>query len=139
MGNLKILIAEDNRFNRRFYDATISSNVFDKQFAENGLEAIRIYKDWKPEIILLDLMMPVMSGQAVLNEIRQNKQDTATTIIISSSSSSRDDVVICAKFGVQGYLVKPINPKEVNKTILRMHKEAHPDRAAEIVSLMQYV
>jgi len=139
MGNLKILIAEDNRFNRRFYDATISGNVFEKQFAENGLEAVKIYKDWQPEIILLDLMMPVMNGQAVLKEIRQNKQDAATTIIISSSSSSRDDVVTCAKFGVQGYLVKPINPKEVNKTILRIYKEAHPDRAAEIISLMQYV
>jgi CheY-like chemotaxis protein len=139
MGNLKILIAEDNRFNRRFYDATISGNVFEKQFAENGREAIKMYRDWQPEIILLDLMMPVMNGQAVLKEIRQNKQDAATTIIISSSSSSRDDVVTCAKFGVQGYLVKPINPKEVNRTILKMHKEAHPDKAAEIVSLLQYV
>jgi hypothetical protein len=41
--------------------------------------------------------------------------------------------------GVQGHLIKPISPKDVNKTILRLYKEAHPDKAAEIVSLMQYL
>jgi OmpR family response regulator RpaB len=139
MDNIKILIAEDNAFTRKFYDSTISGNVFVKQFAENGLEAVKIYRDWKPDIILLDLMMPTVNGYSVLKQVRENNMDTSTTIIISTSSSQRDDVVTCSKFGVQGYLIKPISPKDLNKTILRLYKEAHPEKAAEIVSLMQYL
>ena len=70
MDKLKILIAEDNSFSRKFYDTYISETVFAKQFAVNGFEALEIYGNWKPDIVLLDLMMPVMSGQEVLQNIR---------------------------------------------------------------------
>ncbi len=137
MSHIKILIAEDNPINRKFYDAAISRNVFEKKFAVNGYEAVQFYKEWQPDIILLDLMMPVMSGQAVLRRIREKHKDAATTIIISSSSSHRDDVVECAKFGVQGYLVKPINAREVSKTLLKIYMEAHPEKTDEITSILQ--
>jgi CheY-like chemotaxis protein len=94
MDNLKILIAEDNSFSRKFYDNYISDKVFDKRFAENGRVALDIYTEWHPDIILLDLMMPIMSGQELLQEIREARKDLATTIIISSLSSHRDDVTI---------------------------------------------
>jgi CheY-like chemotaxis protein len=137
MGKLKLLIVEDNRFNQKFYDAAISGSVFEKQFADNGYRAMRLYKEWRPDIVLLDLNMPLMSGHTVLKEIRQKHSDTLTTIIIASASTEREDVVNCAKQGVQGYLIKPINPKDINQKILMLHKEAHPDKAAEIDALLQ--
>jgi CheY-like chemotaxis protein len=139
MDNLKILIAEDNSFSRKFYDNYISGKVFDKRFAENGREALEIYTEWRPDIILLDLMMPVMSGQEVLQEIRETRKDLATTVIISSLSSHKDDVSVCAHYGVQGYLVKPLNPKEISKILLQLYKKANPRKAADIVALMQYL
>jgi CheY-like chemotaxis protein len=139
MENLKILIAEDNSFSRKFYDTYISANVFDKRFAENGSVALQIYGEWRPDLILLDLMMPVMSGQEVLQEIRETRKDIATTIIISSLSSHRDDVAICQRYGVQGYLVKPLNPNEISKILLQIYKKANPRKAAEILSLMQFL
>jgi len=140
MDNLKILIAEDNSFSRKFYDNYISGKVFEKRFAENGREALDIYAEWRPEIILLDLMMPVMSGQEVLQQIREARKDLATTIIIISSlSSHKDDVTICTYYGVQGYLVKPLNPKEISKLLLQLYKQANPRKAADIVTLMQYL
>jgi two-component system sensor histidine kinase/response regulator len=137
MEKLKLLIVEDNRFNQKFYDVSISGSVFEKQFAENGYKAMRSYKDWQPHIVLLDLNMPIMSGHTVLKEIRKKHRDTSTTIIISSASAERKDIMNCAKQGVQGYLIKPINPKEINQKILLLHKEAHPDKAAEIDALLQ--
>lgn len=137
MGDLKLLIVEDSPFNRKLYDVALSGSVFEKQFAENGYEAIRIYKEWRPHIVLLDLMIPIMSGHAVLKEIRQNRSDTSTTIIIASASAEREDIMNCARYGVQGYLIKPINPKEINQKILLLHKETHPDQAAEIDALLQ--
>jgi CheY-like chemotaxis protein len=139
MDNLKILIAEDNSFSRKFYDNYISGKVFDKRFAENGREALEIYTEWRPDIILLDLMMPVMSGQEVLQAIRETRKDLATTVIISSLSSHKDDVSVCAHYGVQGYLVKPLNPKEISKILLQLYKKANPRKAADIVALMQYL
>jgi CheY-like chemotaxis protein len=139
MDNLKILNAEDNSFSRKFYDNYVSGTVFDKRFAENGREALEIYTEWHPDIILLDLMMPVMSGQEVLQQIREVRKDLSTTIIISSLSSHKDDVTICAHYGVQGYLVKPLNPKEISKILLQLYKKANPKKAAEIVLLMQYL
>jgi CheY-like chemotaxis protein len=139
MENLKILIAEDNSFSRKFYDTYISGKVFEKRFAENGSVALQIYGEWRPDLILLDLMMPVMSGQEVLQEIRETRKDIATTIIISSLSSHRDDVAICQRYGVQGYLVKPLNPKEISKILLQIYKKANPRKAAEILSLMQFL
>jgi CheY-like chemotaxis protein len=139
MDNLKLLIAEDNSFSRKFYDNYISGKVFDKRFAENGKIALEIYAEWRPDIILLDLMMPVVSGQEVLQQIRETRKDLATTIIISSLSSHRDDVSVCAHYGVQGYLVKPLNPKEISKILLQLYKQANPRRAEEIVVLMQYI
>jgi len=139
MDNLKILIAEDNSFSRKFYDTYISGKVFDKRFAENGREALDIYTEWRPDIILLDLMMPIMSGQEVLQQIRETRKDLSTTIIISSLSSHKDDVTICAHYGVQGYLVKPLNPKEISKILLELYKKANPRKAADIVALMLYL
>jgi CheY-like chemotaxis protein len=139
MENLKLLIAEDNSFSRKFYDNYISGKVFDKRFAENGQIALEIYSEWRPDIILLDLMMPVVSGQEVLQQIREARKDLATTIIISSLSSHKDDVSVCAHYGVQGYLVKPLNPKEISKILLQLYKQANPRKAADIVALMQYL
>ncbi len=139
MDNLKILIAEDNSFSRKFYDTYISGNVFDKRFAENGREALDIYTEWRPDIILLDLMMPIMSGQEVLQQIRETRKDLSTTIIISSLSSHKDDVTICAHYGVQGYLVKPLNPKEISRILLELYKKANPRKAADIAALMLYL
>lgn len=135
MEKIKILIAEDNSFSRKFYDTYISGEVFSKQFAVNGFEALEIYANWKPDILLLDLMMPVMSGQEVLQEIRETRKDIATTIIVSSLSSHRDDVALCARFGVQGYLVKPLNPREISRTLLDLYVKANPRKAPEIEAL----
>ena len=139
MENVKILIAEDNNFSRKFYDNYISSKVFDKRFAENGSIALQIYGEWHPDILLLDLMMPVMSGQEVLQEIRETRKDIAITIIISSLSSHQDDVAICSRYGVQGYLVKPLNPKEISKILLQLYKKANPRKASDVVALMQFL
>jgi CheY-like chemotaxis protein len=137
MENIKILIAEDNSFSRKFYDNYISSKVFDKRFAENGSIALQIYGEWRPDILLLDLMMPVMSGQEVLREIRETRKDITTTIIISSLSSHQDDMAICSRYGVHGYLVKPLNPKEISGVLLHLYKQANPRKAAEIAALIQ--
>lgn len=73
MDKLKILIAEDDVVTQMFYKKGLKEDVFLKAIVDNGEEALRVYSNWKPEILLLDIKMPVKSGYEVLKEIRRRE------------------------------------------------------------------
>jgi DNA-binding response OmpR family regulator len=126
---LKTLIVEDSKPSRVIYDVGLSDSVFDKRFETDGDQALQIYHAWKPDIIVLDIMIPGMSGYSLLKEIREEREDATTTIIVASSLSERDMVVDILKLGVQGYLVKPFTHKEIAHKILESYKIMNPERA----------
>ncbi len=115
---LKILIAEDDKIACMLYDRALNNDVFEKRFAGNGEEVLELYQSWRPQIMLLDIMMPFQSGYAVLKTIRQEENDQSTAIIMASSLSRADDIKACLQLGIQGYLVKPLDFKEVQAKIL---------------------
>lgn len=118
MDKLKILIAEDDKLAQIIYEDGLPDDSYEKRFANNGEEAIEMYKSWKPDILVLDLIMPIKSGYAVLKEIRQMEApDKATAIIIASSMADKEDILDCAKLGIQGYITKPIDPSKINDKI----------------------
>lgn len=117
----KILIADDDRSVRVLYDIGLSDDEFEKRFASNGKEALDIYEEWSPDILLLDIMMPELSGYSVLKEIRETRQDKSITIIMATSMSGREDVLDCLKLGIQGYLVKPFRHAELREKINAYH------------------
>ena len=126
MSKIKILIAEDDESIRDLYDMGLSKDMFEKRFATNGQDALDIYKSWKPEIIVLDIVMPVMTGYSVLQEIRETAGDNKTTIIMSSSMSTKDDMRDCSKLGIQGYITKPFKFKEIGNIIIHCFQNPKP-------------
>lgn len=126
---LKILIVEDSKSILALYNAGFADEVFDKRLVDNGSEALEVYRTWQPDIIVLDIMLPGMSGYAVLKEIREKIEDKATTIIMVTSMSSKDDIMDCVKLGVHGYIVKPFTHKEIADKILEYYKKTDPERA----------
>lgn len=129
MERLKVLIVEDSKAILLLYEAGLYESVFDRKFAEDGTEALKVYETWKPEIIVLDLMLPGMSGYALLREIRENREDEETTVIVATSLSDRDTVKDMLRLGIQGYLVKPFSHREVGGRILEYFQEVNPERA----------
>lgn len=118
MGKLKILIAEDQRLDKELYDKGIPDELYEKKFVEDGEEALKIYQAWKPDILLLDLMMPIKSGFSVLQDIRnEGNISKKTAVIVSTILSKKEDIMDCAKFDIQGYIIKPIKPSEINNKI----------------------
>jgi DNA-binding response OmpR family regulator len=101
------------------------------------MKALKVYEEWKPDIIILDIMLPETSGFSVLKEIREQQKDLYTTIIIASVLSDREDILQCAKYGIQGYLIKPINLEELNTKILKLHGDSHPDKIVQVMPFMQ--
>jgi CheY-like chemotaxis protein len=114
----KILIAEDDKIARMFYDRSLSNEKFEKRFACDGEEVLEIYSSWAPHVMVLDIMMPIENGFSVLKTIRRGLNDRETIIIMATSLSRAEDIKACFQFGVQGYLVKPINFSQVEAKIL---------------------
>jgi DNA-binding response OmpR family regulator len=85
--------------------------------------------------MILDLMLPEISGYSVLKEIREDLENNTIPIIISSSLSKRDDILSCAKVGIQGYFTKPVIWKEIGVRVLDCFQKAYPQMADRVTEL----
>ena len=135
MEKLKVLVAEDDKATQKLYDRFLAEEIFDLRLAKTGGEALEIYRTWQPEVIILDLMLPEISGYSVLREIREELQNKTIPIIISSSLSKRDDILSCAKFGIQGYFTKPIIWKEIGFRVLECVQKSFPQMGDRLTEL----
>jgi DNA-binding response OmpR family regulator len=124
---LKILIVEDDKMTRRLYEMRLAGKIFEAKFAEDGEKGLKLYQDWKPDILILDLMLPYKSGYVLLKEIRE--ADPSVAVIVISALSSKEDVVSCSDLGIQGYFVKPINMTELNDRILDCYGKTDGEKA----------
>jgi DNA-binding response OmpR family regulator len=124
---LKLLVVEDDKMTRRLYEIKLSSQIFEIRYAEDGEEASKIYRDWKPDVMILDLMLPCKSGYTLLKEIRA--EDAVTTVVIISTLVSREDIRSCAALGIQGYIVKPVNFAELNGKIIDCYGKMTGEKA----------
>jgi len=134
---LKLLVVEDDKISLKQYEKRTSDRIFQKEYAEDGEIAIQRYREWGPDIILLDLMLPNRSGYSLLKEIRAN--DPLTTIIIISSLNSKEDILDCVKMGIQGYMVKPVNFSALNMKILEYYERTNPEKAKIAATFKQHL
>jgi CheY-like chemotaxis protein len=118
MSRIRILIAEDDKSTQDLYDKGLVDDVFEKRFAANGKDALETYRTWKPDVIILDIFMPVLTGYSVLQEIRTAMEDRTTTIIMATSLSENQDAQDCIRLGIQGYIIKPFRYKEIGNKII---------------------
>ena len=128
MDKIKILVAEDEGLIRKLYDNGLHEDVFEKRIVSNGADAMKAYNEWSPDVILLDVRMPTISGYSVLKEIREKNKDKDTAIIMATSLSSEDDIMACIKLGIQGYLIKPIKVGELGERVLEYCQKVNPSK-----------
>lgn len=111
-----ILIADDSMFSRKVLaDIIEQSGHTIAGEAENGQQAVELYKQVKPDIVILDITMPVIDGLSASEEILSF--DPNAKIVICSAL--RQDYVIefSYKIGVKAYLIKPFDPIKINRVI----------------------
>lgn len=125
MAKLKILIAEDRRIDQEIISKGFPDDRYEKRIVADGEETVRVYETWQPDIILLDLMMPVKSGFSVLQDIRnlEKTSNKKPAVIIITQLSGKEDIMDCAKLGIQGYLIKPIKTASLNKKVLNFYQK----------------
>ena len=119
----KILLVEDEPILRETYQIILSTQPYETDYVENGKEALEKCKSKKYDLILLDIMMPVMNGIEFLKSV-ENIHDLKSKIIIMSNLSSGKEIDEARDMGVQKHLLKSnISPSQLISEI-RYHLEA---------------
>ena len=109
MSKAKVLIADDEPFNVEVLEQALDETDYQVITAANGQEAWEKIQSEQPDLILLDLMMPIMDGFAVLAKVKEDSMLRDIPIIIVSAEQDSKSVVKGIKQGAEDYLTKPIN------------------------------
>lgn len=119
----KILVVEDDRFLRELITRKLASEGYDVSEGIDGEEGLKKVKEVKPDLVLLDLILPGIDGFEVLSKIKEDANISATPVIILSNLGQREEVERGIKLGAIDYLIKAhFTPGEIIekvKTILK--------------------
>jgi two-component system, cell cycle response regulator DivK len=91
MNHPKVLLVEDSKFLRIANERALSRAGYEVSIAADGKEALRVANEKLPDIILLDMMLPLLSGPEVLHALKQNPATTSIPVIVLSSLSQRNE------------------------------------------------
>jgi len=106
----RILVVDDDLALSEMIGIVLRSEGFEPSFCADGAAAIEAYRSVRPDLVLLDLMLPGMDGTEVCSRLRE---ETGTPIIMLTAKSDTVDVVAGLEAGADDYIVKPFNPKEL--------------------------
>jgi DNA-binding response OmpR family regulator len=112
-----ILICDDEPFVVRLLQVHFERNEFDVVTATNGREALAYLQTSIPDVCLLDVMMPYVSGLEVLSSIRQNPETESMPVILLTVKAQDDDVYQAYNRGADMYLTKPFDPEEIVRCV----------------------
>jgi two-component system, OmpR family, alkaline phosphatase synthesis response regulator PhoP len=102
----RVLIAEDDRFLRRAAETMLKRHGFDVATAADGQEALSSIREHRPDLVLLDLIMPKMQGFEVLRVAKADDTIAAIPIVVLSNLSQESDLQRCRDAGALDFLVK---------------------------------
>lgn len=128
LDGLRVLVAEDNRINRLLIEKYLQDEPVELAFAMDGSEAVEQAVDFRPDVILMDMSMPVMTGLEATEAIRE--MEIAQPIITALTANAFDsDREACLRAGMDDFLSKPINRSDLI-AVLRKHCQQVASRAA---------
>ena len=116
----RILIADDEPFNQELLEAFLIGENFELEFANDGLETIQKTESFKPDLILLDVMMPKLSGFEVCEQLKNDPATADIMILMVTALSELGDVERAVNVGCDDYLSKPIHKLELLKRVDNM-------------------
>ena len=117
MNNNKILLVEDEPDIIRLVKFTLEQKNFEVVATSNGLAAIEIASTEKPDLILLDVMMPVINGYDTCVRLKKNEKTKDIPVIILSAKAQKKEVDRALKVGAADFIAKPFSPRELREKI----------------------
>ena len=131
--DITILIADDEPNQLELMDYNLRNVGFSIIKASNGLEALELIENHSPDLIILDWMMPKMSGIDVCRTLRSRSETKQTPIIILSARSEDSDKSLGLDTGADDYISKPFSPKELVSRVKALLRRARPALVNDIL------
>lgn len=113
----KIVIVDDDVMNLMMAEFILQEENYEVLKLESGMDCLNYLKDEIPDLILLDIEMPVMNGFKTLEVIKGNEKTAAIPVIFLTASADVDTVVEASRLGVADYVKKPFYPQELIKRV----------------------
>ncbi len=121
---LSILLVEDNMLNQRIVTFSLKKYNHAVSIANNGLEAVEQFQKFSFDVILMDIMMPVMDGLEATLKIRsiemEQKADKRTPIIAITANTMDNDRDKCISYGMDEFMAKPFDMDKLNSIFRQM-------------------
>ena len=128
MGKRKVLIIEDDRDIVEMLDYNLKEEGYETISALNGEQGIALAGKERPDLIILDIMLPIIDGFKVCRILKNDDRLAHIPIIILSAKSQETDKVVGLELGADDYVTKPFSPRELiarTRAILRRGREEH--------------
>lgn len=121
LSKLTVLFVEDEQDLREALEGAIGDEFAKFIVARDGDDGLKKFKKYKPDIVITDIMMPVIDGLSMAQEIKHMSKQTP--IVILSAFSEKERLLSAIDVGIDKYLIKPIDPDELLKTLKLISQE----------------
>lgn len=136
MENNKILVVEDDKSIREMLTFALETEGFKVESEKNGVEALKRNNEFKPNLVLLDLMLPDINGFEVCKKIHQERD---IPVIMVTAKNDIVDKVLGLEIGADDYITKPFHIKEViarvNKSLQRIEKSIRLEKEKNLIEI----
>ncbi len=134
MSNLTLLYAEDDLQSRKNYAFVLKEYFSEVYLAEDGREALDLYHEKKPDVLLLDISMPFINGLDVVKLIRATNKDIP--IIMLTAHAEQEKLLTAIPLGLSEYLLKPIDDRKLIDTIQKIIEKI---KSREIITIRKHL
>jgi len=113
----RVLVVDDDKIIQQLLQVNLELEGYEVTTADNGEDALRLVKDLRPDLVLLDVMMPKLDGREVCRRIKADAAIAKTPVIFLSARAQDMDVHSGLDLGASAYLTKPFDPVDLLTTV----------------------
>jgi DNA-binding response OmpR family regulator len=119
----KILLADDDRDARAIFSVLFEFEGFDVLHADDGRAAVEVVHLLRPDLVILNLFMPHMSGHQVLRALRADRETESIPCLLMTGDARLEQMGLALRNGADGYVIKPAQPRAVLRLVRRLLEE----------------
>jgi two-component system cell cycle response regulator len=137
MPRLEVLVVDDSPVCRKIFEQILPQDTYEVSYACTGGEAMQLFTEKSPSIVITDWIMPDFSGLELCRRIRADKTKSYTYVVVMTSNQQENGVVDAMEAGADDFLIKPFNLNEmlarigVGRRIIELHRKLE-DKSAEL-------
>ncbi|WP_415321154.1 response regulator transcription factor [Clostridium perfringens] len=133
MTNKKVLIVDDEEHIRELIKFNLKKEGYGTEVAVNGTEALKIIREIKFDLILLDLMLPEIDGLEVCKEIRRNEETSDIPVMMITAKGEEFDKVLGLELGADDYITKPFSIRELMARVKALLRRSNVKKEENII------